>query len=85
MKKQTVKERRTARRNQRPVKKANSGAPPRLYLRALFSGFRRGKTTQNENQALLRIEGVNDRSETPFYQGKRVVYVYRTSNGFRVS
>jgi large subunit ribosomal protein L35Ae len=84
MKKGTVKERRTARINSRPVRKSCTGRPPRLYLRAVFSGFRRGKTTQNENQALLRIEGVNDRKETPFYQGKRVVYVYRTSNGFRV-
>ncbi len=84
MKKGTVKERRAARLNSRPVRKANTGRPPRLYLRAVFSGFRRGKTTQNENQALLRIEGVNDRKETPFYQGKRVVYVYRTSTGFRV-
>jgi len=84
MKKGTVKERRAARLNSRPVRKANTGRPPRLYLRAVFSGFRRGKTTQNENQALLRIEGVNDRKETPFYQGKRVVYVYRTSTSFRV-
>ncbi len=57
----------------------------RLYLRATFLGFRRGKTTQNENQALLRVEGVKDRKETNYYMGKRVVYVYKTPNGFRVN
>jgi large subunit ribosomal protein L35Ae len=84
MKKEGVQESKARRTRARPVKKANSGKPPRLYLRAVFSGFRRGKTTQNENQALLKIEGVNDRKETPFYYGKRVVYVYRTSNGIKV-
>lgn len=84
MKKEGVKEKKLRRVIVRPVKKACSGQPPRLYLRAVFSGFRRGKTTQNENQALLRIEGVNDRNETPYYYGKRVVYVYRTKTGFRV-
>jgi len=56
----------------------------RLYMRANFLGFRRGKSTQNENQALLKIEGVKDRKETRYYMGKRVVYVYKTKNGFRV-
>lgn len=56
----------------------------RLYLRATFLGFRRGKSTQNENHALLRVEGVKDIKETRYYLGKRVVYVYKTSSGFRV-
>lgn len=84
MKKEGAQESKGRRTRVRPVKKANSGKPPRLYLRAVFSGFRRGKTTQNENQALLRIEGVNDRKEVPFYLGKRVVYVYRTTRGIKV-
>jgi len=56
----------------------------RLYVRASFLGFRRGKSTQNSNQALLKIEGVKDRLETRFYMGKRVVYVYKVKNGYRV-
>ena len=66
------------------VKKSNTGRAPRLYVRASFLGFRRGKSTQNENQALLKVEGVKDRSETRYYMGKRVVYVYRVAKGFRV-
>jgi ribosomal protein L35AE/L33A len=53
-------------------------------LRASFSGFRRGKTTQNENQALIRIEGLKDRNEVPYYLGKRIVYVNKTKNGYTV-
>ena len=53
-------------------------------MRAVFTGFRRGKTTQDENHALLRVEGLNDRREVAWYLGKRVVYVYRTKRGYRV-
>ncbi len=54
-------------------------------MRATFLGFRKGKTTQNENQALLKVEGLNDSKEVPYYLGKRVVYVYKTTKGFRVN
>lgn len=53
-------------------------------MRATFLGFRRGKTTQNENQALVRVEGLNDRKEVPYYQGKRIVYIYKAKKGYRV-
>ena len=35
----------------------------------------RSLVNQNENQAILRIEGVRDRADTNWYFGKRVVYV----------
>ena len=53
-------------------------------MKANFLGFRRGKSTQNENQVLLKVDGVKDKKETRFYMGKRVVYVYKVKNGFRV-
>ncbi|CAG9327005.1 unnamed protein product [Blepharisma stoltei] len=49
----------------------------RLYSRAVFLGFRRGITLQNENQALLRIEGVKTKEDAKWYIGKRAAYVYR--------
>lgn len=50
---------------------------PRLYVRGIFVGFRRGKNRQYNSTALLKLEGVNSKEDTPFYVGKRVAYVYR--------
>eukprot|EP00825_Cyclidium_porcatum_P036101 TRINITY_DN3796_c0_g1_i19.p1 TRINITY_DN3796_c0_g1~~TRINITY_DN3796_c0_g1_i19.p1 ORF type:complete len:170 (-),score=48.58 TRINITY_DN3796_c0_g1_i19:170-679(-) len=63
-------------------------APVRLYVKGAFVGFRRSKGTQNSNQALVKIQGVNDRKALRYYQGKffffffflRVVYVYKAHN-----
>ena len=52
-------------------------APVRLWVKARFMGFRRGRCTQNMNQAILSIEGVNDEQATDYYMGKRVAYVYK--------
>ncbi len=48
-------------------------------------GFRQGKSTQNENHALVKIDGLNDRKEVTFYQGKRIVYIHKTKRGFKVN
>ena len=56
-----------------------SKAPVRLWVRAKFLGFRRGKEVQRPNQALLKLEGVNDSDATRFYFGKRVCYIYKAS------
>ena len=68
---------------ERRIRKAVIGKGPRLYVKAVFSGFRRGKRTQDENHALVHIEGLNSRKEAQYYLGKRIVYVYRTKNGYK--
>ena len=57
------------------IRKANFGKGPRLYVKAIFAGFRRNKVWTNNNQALLKLEGLNDKKETQYYIGKRVVNI----------
>ena len=65
------------------IRKANFGKGPRLYVKAKFAGFRRNKVWVLNNQALLKIEGLNDKKEAQYYLGKRVVYIYKAKTGFR--
>lgn len=57
----------------------HSSQPVRLWVRAKFLGFRRSKVQQNENQAILQLQGVNDRQAAQWYFGKRVVYVFKSA------
>ncbi len=45
----------------------------------------RSKVQQNENQAILRLEGVKDRTATQYYFGKRVVSVSKSGKSFKTS
>ncbi|KAH3744212.1 ribosomal protein L35a [Pelomyxa schiedti] len=49
----------------------------RLHVDGVFMGYRRGHHTQHTNQHLIKIENVNCRSDTRFYMGKRIAYVYK--------
>ena len=49
------------------IRKAHIGKGPRLYVKAVFSGYRRNKVWTLNNQALLKLEGVNDKKETQYY------------------
>ena len=55
-------------------------APVRLWVKGKFLGFRRSREVQHPNQALLKLEGVNDADSAKFYQGKRVCYIYKAQN-----
>ncbi len=56
----------------------------RFFVPATFTGFRRARENQYEGQALLKLEGVKERTATRWYLGKRVVFIHKSKRGFKV-
>jgi large subunit ribosomal protein L35Ae len=56
------------------VKRARSS--PRLYMKAVLQGYRRGLHGQRNSTTILRVDDVNTKEDAEFYLGKRAAYVY---------
>eukprot|EP00026_Physarum_polycephalum_P018020 Phypoly_transcript_19450.p1 GENE.Phypoly_transcript_19450~~Phypoly_transcript_19450.p1 ORF type:complete len:160 (+),score=24.31 Phypoly_transcript_19450:59-538(+) len=50
---------------------------PRLYVRAVFVGYKRQKHTQHSHVAILKIEHVENREDAQWYVGKKCAYVVK--------
>ena len=65
------------------IRKANFGKGPRLYVKGIFTGFRRNKVQTLNNQAILKLEGLNSKKEAQYYLGKKVVFIYKAKEGYK--
>lgn len=51
----------------------------RLYVKGVFTGFKRGLRNQEEHTAILRLQDVNSKDDALYYMGKKVAYVYKVN------
>merc|ERR1712001_343720 len=56
----------------------------RLYVRGIFTGYSRGLKTQSMNQAIVKLEGVNDSAGCQWYLGKRVAFVHKSAKNTKI-
>merc|ERR1711967_85788 len=57
---------------------AKSKTGSRLYVKGVVAGYRRALTNQKNHTSLIKIQGVDDKNDTKFYLGKKIMYMYRT-------
>merc|ERR1711934_974485 len=50
----------------------------RLYVKGVVAGYRRALTKQKTCTSLIKIQGVDETKDVAFYQGKKIMYMYRT-------
>lgn len=65
--------------------------PPRLHVEGAILGYKRALRTQDNSVSLIKIKGVDSKSDAEFYFGKKVAFITKASvpdkfgNKFRVT
>merc|ERR1711920_509487 len=75
---------RVSSRTYRQKKKKPTMSEGRLYVRGVFTGYSRGLETQSMNQAIVKLEGVNDSAGCQWYLGKRVAFVHKAAKNTKI-
>merc|ERR1712046_1313 len=64
------------------VSAANSGSRKktgsRLYVKGVVAGYKGSQAKQYNHTSLIKIQGVDDTADVKFYEGKKIMYMYRT-------
>ncbi|VDN56283.1 unnamed protein product [Dracunculus medinensis] len=55
-----------------------------MYVKAVFTGYKRSQRNQREHTALLKLDGVFNKKDAQWYVGKRALYVYKAHNKKKV-
>ncbi|VDD86247.1 unnamed protein product [Enterobius vermicularis] len=56
----------------------------RLYVKGVFTGYKRSHRNQREHTALIKLDGVYNKSDAQWYVGKRALYLYKGHNKCKI-